>query len=218
MVTFPLIRTGVVMRMNRKGRITLIITAVLLFIAAAGGGYYVLRTKYISNNGIKLTPTRDFEIRSVAYYLQNDSAWADDKIGETSQTLGGAGCLITCAASSITDLGIDMTPAALNKKLSDVSGFQGANLIWYKIHEAVPEINYTYSRIFSAKTIENDLEQGRLPIVNVKYRGSGVTHWVVIIGAEDNDFMIYDPLGSAKEPIPLSTHGNVYSYRVLQKQ
>ena len=111
-----------------------------------------------------------------------------------------------------------MTPAELNIKLSDVGGFQGANLIWYKIHETVPEVNYTYSRIFSAKTIENDLARGRLPIVNVKYRGGGVSHWVIIIGAEDNDFMIYDQLDRDKEPMPLSEHGNVYSYRVLQRQ
>lgn len=196
----------------------LIIAVVVVAAAAVVGGGYVLRAKFISENGIKLTPTRDFEIHEMTFYLQNDSEWSGDKIGETSQSLGGSGCLITCAASSITDLGIDITPAGLNKMLTDIGGFQGANLIWYKLHEAVPEINYTYKRIFSAKTIENDLAQGRLPIVNVRYRGGGVTHWVVIIGAKDGEFMIYDPLNSEKTAIPLSTHGSVYSYRVLLRQ
>lgn len=204
------------MKIKRNVRTALIITAVLLFAAALVGGYYVLRAKYISSSGIMLTPTRDYEVHTVAYYLQNDALWSGDKIGETSQTLGGAGCLISCAASTITDLGVDMTPAELNSKLTDIRGFSGANLIWYKINEAVPEVNYTYSRIFSAKTIEKDLEQGRLPIVNVRYKGGGVTHWVVIIGAKDHEFLIYDPLNRDKVPIPLSTHGKVYSYRVLK--
>lgn len=203
---------------NKKTRAALIIMAVLIIASAAAGGYYVLRAKHISNNGIKLIPARDYEIHEVEYYLQNDSLWTGDKIGQTHQTLGGAGCLISCAASAITDLGFEMTPAELNKKLTDVDGFSGANLIWYKIHEAVPEVNYTYSRIFSAKTIEHDLAQGRLPIVNVKYRGGGVSHWVIIIGAEENDFIVYDPLVSEKTPIPLSDHGKVYSYRALHKQ
>lgn len=205
-------------KIRKRIRTILIIAAVLAVTAIAVGGFYILRAKFISESGIVLTPTRDFEIHEVTYYLQNDPAWSGDTIGETSQTMGGSGCLISCAASSVTDLGIETTPAELNKKLTDIGGFQGADLIWYKIHEAVPDVDYKYSRLFSATTIENDLAQGRLPIVNVRYRDGGVTHWVVIIGAKDGDFMIYDPLSSEKTAIPLSTHGKVYSYRVLIKQ
>jgi hypothetical protein len=202
------------MKMKKRKRLVLIIVVLVLIAAASPFGYYALRVKYISTFGITLTPSRDFEIHEVTYYLQNDSEWSQDKIGQTSQTLGGAGCLISCVASSITDLGVEITPAELNKKISGIGGFSGANLIWYKIHEAIPEVNYTYKRIFSAKTIEDDLAQGRLPIVNVRYFG-GATHWVLIIGAENGEFMIYDPLNRDKTPIPLSTHGKVYSYRVL---
>lgn len=206
------------MKNRKKLRTALIIAAVILFAAALTGGFIILRVKYISWFGITLTPSRDFEPHEVTYYLQNDPEWARDTIGETSQTLGGTGCLISCVASAATDLGVSMTPTELNEKLSGIGGYSGASLIWFKIHEAVPEVNYTYSRVFSAKTIENDLAEGRLPIVNVRYKGGGGTHWVEIIGAKDNEFLIYDPLNSEKTPIPLSTHGKVYSYRVLIKQ
>jgi hypothetical protein len=194
----------------------LVIAALVLIAAVLPFGIYVLRVKYISTCGLTLTPTRDFEVREVVYYLQNDPAWSKDKIGETSRTLGGTGCLISCAASAVTDLGVTITPGELNEKLSDIGGFAGADLIWYKLCEAVPGVDYTYSRIFSGKTIENDLARGLLPIVNVRYFG-GATHWVLIIGAENGAFMIYDPLNQEKTPIPLSTHGKVYSYRVLVK-
>ncbi len=201
--------------LKRRLRIALIIAGVLV-LAAGVTGFNVLRAIYISKVGITLKPSRDYELREVAYYLQSDPVWSKDTIGETSQTLGGAGCLISCAASAMTELGVEITPAELNEKLSEVGGYSGANLIWYKIHEAIHEVDYTYSRIFSGKTIENDLAQGLLPIVNVRYFG-GATHWVLIIGARDGEFMICDPLNREKTPIPLSTHGKVYSYRVLVK-
>ena len=199
-----------------KGKRLLLIVAALVLAAALAGGYYALLANYISGYGIILTPSRDYEVREVAYYLQNDPVWSQDKIGETNQTLGAAGCLISCVASAVTDLGVGITPAELNEKLSDIGGFSGAKLIWYKIHEAVPEVNYTYSRVFTAKTIENDLAQGLLPIINVRYHGGGITHWVLVIGAKDGEFMVYDPLNREKTPLPLSTHGKVYSYRVIR--
>jgi hypothetical protein len=198
---------------NKKIRTTILVICALLFAAAAGGGYYALRAKGII--GVTLTPSQDYEVHPVAYYLQNDPLWSDDKIGTTSRNLGGAGCLISCVASAITDLVSTMTPGELNKLLTDVGGYSGADLIWYKISEAVPSVTYTYSRIFTARTIENDLKQGLLPIMNVKYRGGLVSHWVLIVGAEDGDFLVYDPLSSDQEPIPLSVHGKVYAYRVL---
>lgn len=205
------------MKNKKRLRTILIIAAVLVIAAAAAGGVYVLRVKAISISGVTLTPSRDYDIHEVTYYLQNDPEWAGDPIGNSAKTLGSSGCLISCAASAITDMGVALTPAELNEKLTGVGGFSGADLIWYKIHEAVPEVDYTYSRTFSAETIENDLRAGRLPIVNVRYYG-GATHWVLIIGAQNGEFMIYDPLNKDKTPIPLSTHGKVYSYRVLVKQ
>ena len=193
---------------------SIIILALCLAVGAAGI-YYVVRVKSISTFGLKLTPSRDYEVHAVTYYLQNDPLWADEKVGTTSKQLGSVGCLVSCVASAITDLDSEITPGELNAKLTQVDGYSGADLIWYKINEAVPSVDYSYSRIFTAKMIEKDLQNGLLPIINVKYNGGFVRHWVLIIGAKDDEFLIYDPLNSDLEPIPLSTHGRVYSYRVL---
>jgi len=176
---------------------------------------YVIRVYYIRSVGLELKPSRDHEIINIRYYLQNDAEWGDDTIGESSRKMGGAGCLITCVASAITELGVPVTPGEVNSKLTEVEGYQGAELIWYKINEAYPEIDYKYTRTFSSARIEDDLDAGLLPIVNVKLNGTGVTHWLLIIGATEGEFLAYDPLNSKLEPIKLSKHGNVYSYRVL---
>ena len=162
-----------------------------------------------------LKPSRDFEIHNVQYYLQNDPEWTNDLIGDSSSRMGGRGCLIACVSSAITDLGVPISPQEFNAKLTDVDGFQGDSLIWYKINEAFTEVDYKYTRVFSRVTIENDLKSGLLPIINVKYKGTGITHWLLIVGTKDGEFLVYDPLVATKEPIDLSVHGKVYAYRVL---
>lgn len=202
---------------NRKRRVMFLSILLTICVLVAYAGYYVIASRLIKYNGKELIPSKDYPIHEVTYYLQNDPHWSGDNIGNSSYTMGGAGCLITCVASSICDLGVSITPQELNHKLAAIDGFDDAILLWYKIHEAVPEADYKYSRIFSSRTIEKDLREGRLPIINVKYRGGGITHWLLVVGAKDGEFMVYDPLNQDKEPIPLSTHGKVYAYRVLVK-
>ena len=61
------------------------------------------------------------------------------------------------------------------------------------------------------------MAQGRLPIVKVKYHKTGIFHWVLIVGANEEEFLIIDPLVQDEEIIELKTHGRVYAYRVLSK-
>lgn len=139
----------------------------------------------------------------------------NEKIGNSRYGMGSAGCLISSVASAITEHGIKITPQELNDILTSVNGYSDGDLIWSKIHEAVPQVDYKYSRIFSRRTIENDLQNGLLPIVNVKFHGNGVTHWVLVVGAKDGEFLVYDPINSDMKPIPLSTHGKIFAYRAI---
>ena len=203
-------------RARKRGLFVIVST---LSVAALGAAIFLAlyagRVYIIKNAGIALKPSQDFEIHAVTYYLQNDPAWSGDRIGSSGGTLGGKGCLISCVASAITDLGVPVTPKQLNAALTDVGGFEGSNLIWYKINEAFDGVDYSYARIFSSVTIESDLKAGLLPIINVRYHGTGVTHWLLVVGAKGGEFLVYDPLNADKTPIPLSTHGKVYAYRVL---
>ena len=119
--------------------------------------------------------------------------------------------------SAINNLGIQINPQELNERLREVEGYENGNLIWYKLNETIPSVDYRYSRVFTVKTIENDLKNGLLPIVNVRYHKYGITHWVLIVGAVDGEFIIYDPANTQLSYLPLSTHGKVYAYRVIVK-
>ena len=187
----------------------------VIIIAAIIIATYVCRVYHIRTYGIALRPSRDFAVHDIQYYLQNDAEWSNDQIGNSNSRLGAEGCLIACISSAITDMGIPVNPRQLNQKLTEAGGFQVASLIWYKINEACPEVDYRYTRAFSSATMERDMKSGLLPIIRVKYRGSGIDHWLLIVGAKDGEFLVFDPLNSEKKPINLSVHGRVYTYRVL---
>ena len=194
----------------------LILFCVLLLVATPFL-IYAGRVYYIKNFGIKLTASKDYPVTITEYYRQNDPQWKDDTIGNSGRKMGNTGCLISCVATAISNLDVPITPKELNAMLTRNDGFLGADLIWYKINEAIPEVDYRYSRIFNSKTIEKDLEKGLLPIVNVRYYHTGITHWVLIVGAKDGEFIICDPLDHGTKTKLLSEHGKVYAYRVIER-
>lgn len=190
--------------------------AAVVFLGLSG---YVAAHLYIKNVGIFLHPNGDVEPRKIVFHLQNDPRWSSERIGRSGSTMGGAGCLLACIASTMTALGIpDTTPDRLNARLTQEDGFSGDRLIWNRISAAVPEADYAYSRIFGAGRIHRDLERGLLPIVNVRYFRTGITHWIVIVGAQNGEFLCMDPADRSRTPQPLSRHGKVYAYRVILRR
>jgi len=194
-------------------RALLILTAAALLVLAAYAG----SVTYIKRYGIRLVPSQDHPVTVQQFDLQNDPRWSGDAIGTSSRQMGGTGCLVTSVSTAIAHLGVPMDPQQLNRLLSQNGGYQDADLLWYKIKDSVPPVDYHYQRIFTSRTIERDLEAGLLPIVNVKYHKTGYTHWVLIAGAKDGDFLILDPLGDGRTSMRLSEHGKVYAYRVIRK-
>lgn len=201
---------------RRLARLAVLLLSALMVLALSLAAY-AGRVHYIKQVGIRLVPSKDHPVTVQQYDLQNDPRWRSDEIGTSTRQMGGTGCLITSVSTAIRNLGVPMDPQELNRLLSGNGGYQGADLLWYKIRESVPAVDYHYQRIFTSRTIEQDLEAGLLPIVNVKYYQTGYTHWVLIAGARDGDFLILDPLGDGLTPMRLSEHGKVYAYRVIQK-
>ena len=196
---------------------SLLSVSIVIMIAIVILALYVGRVYYIKTYGIRLIPTQDYAVPELSYYRQNDPEWQDEEIGASQRKMGSTGCLVSCVATAISQLDSPITPMKINDKLTQFNGFQGADLIWYKINEAFPNIDYRYRRIFNNRMIESDLKKGLLPIVNVKYHKTGITHWVIITGARDGEFIICDPLGDGQSTSLLSDHGKVYSYRVIER-
>ena len=178
---------------------------------------YPMGVFYTRNHGVQLIPTKVIPPAEVTYFLQNDPLWASDSLGNSSSSIGGSGCLISSIASAVSSYGLSYTPKEINKLFTENGVYTDSGLvIWKNIKDAVPGIDYKYSRTFDVSTIENLLEDGKLPIIEVKYKGFGINHWVLVIGSDENDFLVMDPLNQSKTPLKLSAHGSkAYAYRYL---
>lgn len=176
----------------------------------------MVRAYLTKSRGVTLETRAVIEPGAVAVFLQNDPAWAEQKLGASSYRMGGSGCLVSCIASALRALGIETDPGKVNQAFGAAGVYDGqGNVVWKNISRAFPQIGYRYSRIFDSARIEADLRAGLRPLLGVGYLGGAAQHWVEVVGAMEGDFLVMDPLAREKAPIPLSRHGKVFYYRVL---
>lgn len=180
---------------------------------------YVAAAFYIKNVGITLKTDETFDYSSeVGYFLQMDPKWASAKLGTSNFTLAQQGCTITDVAMVLNYLGYKTNPALLNQQFTENSLYdEDGNLLWFKLEDLYP-VQYKHRRVFSSKTIEKNLRNEILPIVKVKLAEGDFDHWVLIVGADGEDFLVMDPLNKNKTVTKLSDYGKVYAYRAIMEK
>lgn len=201
---------------KRKWKLTVLLLLLFCLVFAGISLGNIARIKYL---GINVLPGRAIDPAEIIYFLQHDPRWIDDRLGASNYRMASSGCLVACLAAAMHSMAYETDPGELNRLFTEKDVFtMSGEVIWYKIGEAVPGFGYTYKRSFNARTLENDLRKGRFPLVKVRYYGTGIFHWVMIVGSDSHDFLIMDPLHSPQELIHLGQHGNVYAYRVLVQE
>ena len=60
---------------------------------------------------------------------QNDAKWKGTKLGNSNETIGGWGCLLTSTTMMLNGIGYSETPETVNEKMKAAGGFQGAFFI-----------------------------------------------------------------------------------------
>lgn len=194
-------------KVKKKIIIVIMIVSVLLIIL----GMLFLRLC----NGVKLTPTKDYPVpENIVLYRQDNVAWAQDKLGESDYNMESSGCLVSCIASAVTMNGADMTPGELNALFSERAVYDAeGNTQWGQITEMEGYYAEVYTEV-STHVLEACLEVGKYPIVRVRMHGLGNYHYVLIVGAEDGEYICMDPLED--ELTKLSAYGNrVYAIRCV---
>ncbi len=194
--------------------------AAIILLAVAGYALFYWGSGYwMTNYGVTLKPSQEITAKKVPYFLQNDTLWGSQKIGRSPYLMGASGCLVADVAAVINVLGEKVTPLSINRRFTEKNVFNDqGEIIWGKIATVFPDITYELRDYVSSGTIESDLAAGHLPMVKVNYHKLGKAHWVVIVGATENDFLVMDPLYQKKEYLPLSTHGKVFAYRKLLRR
>lgn len=138
----------------------------------------------------------------LVYLSQQDPKWKNDLLGfgDPGDTIGYVGCALTSVAMLLSGHGYAETPRSLNQKLKNVNGFVSAAIRWGAVSQVYP--NVTLKAFIPCSTSDAPLAQidasiaaGQPAIVQVdRSPAEGIqTHWVVVYGKKDNDYLMLDP-------------------------
>lgn len=147
-------------------------------------------------------------------YRQDDIRWAEDRMGDTSYRLKGSGCLVTCIAAALSGEET-VTPGELNAEFFRKGVYDAEANIQWGVLDHMEEVEVDVYGKVTQQEIEECLENGCCPILRVRRHILGGSHFVLVVGVEDHEFICMDPLED--ELRNLSDYGGlVYSLRCVR--
>lgn len=131
---------------------------------------------------------------------QNDEKWKSTRLGNSDETLGSWGCLLTSATMMLNGVGYDETPETVNEKMKKAGGFQGALFIPSLLPYIWPNCVYRDMQPCENSPapiaqIDAALAAGKPVILQVDWnKQQGIqTHYILVKEKKGDDYSIYDP-------------------------
>jgi hypothetical protein len=168
--------------------------ALLLAAIVCGALIWGLRVKGVISSSGGIYFMRPVAL-NVPPFRQGDPRWRDEPLGDTTDTIGSAGCALTSAAMILKWYGADTDPHRLNDYLAGHHGYVDNGLmVWEKAAKTGRNVKKVYEDLPSYWRIDSQLIKGNPVIVRLHFPGGG-THFVVIAGKRGFDYLILDPGG-----------------------
>ena len=141
------------------------------------------------------------------YFVQTDSRWAADKLGNTQETMGKVGCVVCNLAMSLYRRGFAIDPGTLNQLLRDNNGFNERGWLEW---EAMPAITQGRHRVeiphrLAHEVIDQTLVRNIPVITKIRYANDEY-HWVLIYGKAGLNYLVKDPLDNTRQLRSLSEY------------
>jgi len=131
---------------------------------------------------------------------QNDEKWKSGKLGNSNETIGGWGCLMTSVTMMLNGIGYSETPETVNEKMKNAGGFQGAFFIPSVLPYVWPNCAYRDMQPCENSPapiaqIDAAVAAGKPVILQVDWnKQAGIqTHFVLVKEKKGNDYVLYDP-------------------------
>jgi len=131
---------------------------------------------------------------------QNDELWKNTRLGNSNETIGGWGCLLTSATMMLNGMGFNETPVTVNEKMKKNGGFLEALFIPSKLPYVFPGTLYKGMQpceSFPAPValIDAAVAAGKPVILQVDWnKHAGIqTHYVLVKEKKGDDYVLYDP-------------------------
>jgi len=134
------------------------------------------------------------------HLYQNDEKWKNTKLGNSSETIGSWGCLVTSVTMMLNGIGYNETPETVNEKMRNGGGFQGALFMPPVLPYVWPNCAYRDMQpceSFPAPIPQIDaaVAAGKPVILQVDWnKQAGIqTHFVLVKEKKGSDYILYDP-------------------------
>ena len=131
---------------------------------------------------------------------QNDEKWKNARLGNSNETIGGWGCLLTSVTMMLNGIGYNETPETVNEKMKRAGGFQGALFIPSVLPYIWPNCAYRDMQPCENSPaplaqIDAAVEAGRPVILQVDWNKQRdiQTHYVLVKERKGDDYVLYDP-------------------------
>lgn len=131
---------------------------------------------------------------------QNDEKWKNTKLGNSPETIGSWGCLLTSVTMMLNGIGYSETPETVNEKMKRAGGFQGALFMPPVLPYVWPNCAYRDMQPCENSSvpiaqIDTAVAAGKPVILQVDWnKQAGVqTHFVLVKEKKGNDYVLYDP-------------------------
>lgn len=141
-------------------------------------------------------------LRDSVAYSQIDPRWKTDRLGNTNDTMGSDGCLVTAASMALSNLGFQTSPKDLNKRLTHTKSYtKNGWLIWDGIRRVTDgRAKATFYDKVDAPTIDACMRRGEYPMVQF-YLPNGRSHWAMIVKHDARGYHMRDPLRTSEKPL-----------------
>jgi hypothetical protein len=151
------------------------------------------------------------------HYRQRDPRWADEEVGGSRERLARVGCTVCSLAMALDPFGVKLTPRELNDALKTRNGFTLRGWLRWEVVTAASgdKVRMDYVGRPRHEVLDRTLRDGRPAIVKVYITGI-IPHWVLVVGKEESEYLIRDPLGEEGKVAPLSAYGKIYALRTLK--
>jgi len=136
-------------------------------------------------------------------YLQTDPRWSDHRLGNSRDTMGSDGCLVTAVAMAVSNLGYRLDPAQLNHRLTEANAFTPQGwLVWSGVEVATKgHAKATYYDTVSPSLIRKCMTAGDYPLVRF-ILPNGRSHWAMIVAQDaKGHYRMRDPLRASRSPL-----------------
>ena len=131
---------------------------------------------------------------------QNDETWKSTPLGNSSETIGGWGCLLTSVTMMLNGIGYNETPVTANEKFKKAGGFSGALFMPSFLPYVWPNCAYRDMQPCEAypaplAQIDAAVAAGKPVILQVDWnKQAGIqTHFVLVKEKKGDDYILYDP-------------------------